>query len=150
MNKERKERLLEAIQRASESTQFALVLDARLAGEPVDLSAEHGGSGWRLGWRWDLGERTLDDVVKQVLPSLGELPQVGIADIRLRSIYAECFSGNDYKGLSFGIADLSFLYVKVSKGNEPATLMGPGPREAHRDPRLRGGCNADRQGADPE
>jgi hypothetical protein len=124
--------------------------DARLAGEPVDLSAEHGGSGWRLGWRWDLGERTLDDVVKQVLPSLGELPQVGIADIRLRSIYAECFSGNDYKGLSFGIADLSFLYVKVSKGNEPATLMGPGPREAHRDPRLRGGCNADRQGADPE
>ena len=77
MNKERKERLLEAIQRASESTQFALVLDARLAGEPVDLSAEHGGSGWRLGWRWNLGERTLDDVVKQVLPSLGELPQVG-------------------------------------------------------------------------
>jgi hypothetical protein len=124
MNKERKERLLEAIQRASESTQFALVLDARLAGEPVDLSAEHGGSGWRLGWRWDLGERTLDDVVKQVLPSLGELPQVGLADIRLRSIYAECFSGNDYKGLSFGIADLSFLYVKVSKGNEPATLWG--------------------------
>jgi hypothetical protein len=124
MKKERKERLLEAIQRASESTQFALVLDARLAGEPVDLSAEHGGSGWRLGWRWDLGERTLDDVVKQVLPSLGELPQVGIADIRLRSIYAECFSGNDYKGLSFGIADLSFLYVKGSKGNEPPTLWG--------------------------
>jgi hypothetical protein len=124
MNKERKERLLEAIQRASESTQFALVLDARLAGEPVDLSAEHGGSGWRLGWRWNLGERTLDDVVKQVLPSLGELPQMGLADIRLRSIYAECFSGNDYKGLSFGIADLSFLYVKVSKGNEPATLWG--------------------------
>jgi hypothetical protein len=124
MNKERKERLLEAIQRASESTQFALVLDARLAGEPVDLSAEHGGSGWRLGWRWDLGERTLDDVVKQVLPSVGELPQVGIADIRLRSIYAECFSGNDYKGLSFGIADLSFLYVKGSKGNEPPTLWG--------------------------
>jgi hypothetical protein len=124
MNKERKERLLEAIQRASESTQFALVLDATLAGEPIDLSAEHGGSGWRLGWRWDLGERTLADVVKQVLPSLGELPQVGLADIRLRSIYAECFSGNDYKGLSFGIADLSFLYVTGSKGNEPPTLWG--------------------------
>lgn len=124
MNKERRERLLEAVQRASESTQFALVLDARLAGEPVDLSVEHGGSGWRLGWRWDLGERTLGDVVKQVLPSLGELPSVGLDDIRLRSIYAECFSGNAYQGLSFGIADLSFLYVKVSKGNEPASVWG--------------------------
>jgi hypothetical protein len=63
-------------------------------------------------------------VVKQVLPSLGELPQMGLEDIRLRSIYAECLSGNDCKGLSFGIADLSFLYVKVSKGSEPATLWG--------------------------
>lgn len=124
MNKERKERLLEAIQRASESTQLALVCEARLAGEPIELSAEIGDSGCRLAWRWDLGERTLDDVVKQVLPSLGELPQVGLEDIRLRSIYAECFSGNDCKGLSFGIADLSFLYVKVSKGSEPATLWG--------------------------
>jgi len=124
MNKARKERLLEAIQRASESTQLALVCDARLAGEPVDLSAEYGGSGWRLGWRWDLGERKLGDVVRQVLPSLGELPQVGIEDIRLGSIYAECFAGKEYKGLSFAIADLSVLYVKVSKGSEAATLWG--------------------------
>jgi hypothetical protein len=30
----------------------------------------------------------------------------------------------EYKGLSFGIADLSVLYVKVSKGSEAATLWG--------------------------
>lgn len=126
MNTERKERLLEAIRRASESTQLALVCDARLAGEPVDLSVEIGDSGCRLGWRWDLGERTLADVVKQLLPSLGELPPVGIEGIRLRSIYAEYFSAKSSKGLSFGIADLSFLYVKGAKtaGNEAPTFWG--------------------------
>ena len=59
------------------------------------MSVEIGASVCRLGWRWGLGERTLADVVKQVLPSLGELPPVGIEGIRLRSIYAEYFSAKD-------------------------------------------------------
>ena len=126
MNKVRKDRLIEAIQPASESMQVAFIFAAQLAGEPVDLRAEKSDSGWRFGWRWDLGERGLGDVVKQVLPSLGKLPPIGIEDIKLRSIYAEFFSGKWSKGLSFGIADLSFLYVKGSKteGKEAATFWG--------------------------
>jgi hypothetical protein len=124
MKRERKESLIKAIRRASGSTQFAFVLDARLAEEAVDLSVEGDAAGWRLGWRWNLGERDLGGVIKQLFPSIGDLPPIGVENIKLGSVYTECFSGKAYKGVSLGIADFNFLYVSVStpKKEKPGTF----------------------------
>ena len=89
-----------------------------MAGTPVEVSGEYtgppaqGGTGsWKFGWRWDLGEATLADVLQQHFGvPLAGLP--GVLDIRPGAVTAAYFSGASCRGLSFGIGDLSFVYVK--------------------------------------
>jgi hypothetical protein len=111
----------------SHSTQFALILDARVAGQAVEVTAQYtgppqgapAGGSWKLAWSWYLGATTLDDVAGKVWPALGRLPE-GIGEIQPGSIHAEYFSGASGKGFSFGLGDLSFVYVAAAQGGPGA------------------------------
>lgn len=113
--------------RPSESTQVAIILEAAIGGTPVEVTGEYttprtpGGTGaWKFRWRWDLGDTTLADILRQHFDlSLPDMP--GLNDIKPRAVAIEYFSGVSCRGLSFGIADLGFVYVK---GDPAATCWG--------------------------
>ncbi len=107
--------------RASESTQVAVTLEAAVAGTPVEVTGEYtgpparGGKGsWKFGWRWDLGEATLADILQQHFGvPLEGLP--GVQDIKPGAVTAAYFTGASSRGLSFGIANLSFVHIKAGE-----------------------------------
>src|SRR5262245_26279049 len=104
--------------RPSESTQIGVIVEATIAGAPVEVTGEYtaplapGGAGsWQFGWRWDLGDATLADLLKKLFPvSLNGVP--GLQDIKPGAVAAAYFSGASCRGLGFDIGDLSFVYIK--------------------------------------
>src|SRR5262245_46171394 len=103
--------------RPSESTQVAVIVEATIAGAPVEVAGEYttpagpGGAGsWQFGWRWALGDATLADLLKKLFPSLEAVP--GLQDIKPGAVAVAYVSGAASRGLSFEIGDLSFVYLK--------------------------------------
>jgi hypothetical protein len=94
----------------SPTGKVALVMDARLYGEQVWLTAEEANKLWKLGFEWKLGNRSLSDVLKTFFKDASDLPlPKEIQEYRLGSIHAEIVPA--LKALSAGVAGLDIVVV---------------------------------------
>ena len=123
---------------ASDSLQVAIILEAAIAGAPVEVTGEYtaprgsgGKAAWKFGWRWDLGDATLADILQQHFDLPWPTCPGSATSSRARSPPGISLAPRP-AGLSFGIADLSFVYVQADR----RPRLGHRPRRRPSDPDL--------------